>query len=102
MVRWPFLDIMSLEVVRARVIVTIEAYLASWLEQVGIPTYVVCTARSRDSWTEFFFLSFPLLLCLKLVADASPHHGVLVRHFIRGRHHACGLTLSTLSPLIRL
>jgi hypothetical protein len=33
------------------------------------------TERYLQNRTEFFFLSFPLLLCLKLVADASPHHG---------------------------
>ena len=60
------------------------------------------TECSLQKQTEFFFLSFPLLLRLKLVADASPHHGVLVRHFICGRHHVCRVTLRTLSPLIRL
>ena len=35
----------------------------------------ISTERSLQKQTEFFFLSFPLLLCLKLVADASPHHG---------------------------
>jgi len=33
------------------------------------------TERCTQNRTQIVFLSFPLLLCLKLVADASPHHG---------------------------
>ena len=62
-----------------------------------------CCIRKR---TEFFFLSFPLLLCLKLVRSGrlSPPWPtmVLVRDFICGDHHVCRVTLRTLSPLIRL
>jgi hypothetical protein len=63
------------------------------------------TERYAQNQTQIVFLSFPLLLCLKLVADASPHHGrpkVLVRHSMPGHHHVSRLTLRTLSPLIRL
>ena len=64
------------------------------------------TAFCAEEQTEFFFLSFPLLLCLKLVRSGrlSPPWPtmVLVRHFIRGHHYVCRCTLRTLSPLIRL
>ena len=56
------------------------------------------TERCVQNRTQIVFLSFPLLLYLELVADASPHHGrpkVLVQHSIPGQHHVCGWTLRT-------
>ena len=43
----------------------------------------VQSAMYLQTRTEFFFLSFPLLLCLKLVADASPHHGAGTTFYTR-------------------